>query len=121
MAAEHDPAEEMFNAVIEDSATDRVLAVCTLHIRLGGQPPLVNRPGEAPSWSRDDHGHPARSPSTRYREDKHLRDLGADSVDRVEIIMLLLERLRPDEPMSSFSAIPDIDALIDFLLERKRR
>ncbi|WP_155372904.1 LnmK family bifunctional acyltransferase/decarboxylase [Catellatospora vulcania] len=34
--AEHDPAEEMFNAVIEDSATDRVLAVCTLHIRSEG-------------------------------------------------------------------------------------
>ena len=51
---------------------------------------------------------------------KHLRDLGADSVDRVEIILMLLNRLHLDEPMSSFSSLPDIDALATFLHERCR-
>jgi polyketide biosynthesis acyl carrier protein len=51
---------------------------------------------------------------------KHLRDLGADSVDRVEIILMLLDRLHLDEPMSSFSSLPDIDALVAFLHERCR-
>jgi polyketide biosynthesis acyl carrier protein len=51
---------------------------------------------------------------------KHLRDLGADSVDRVEIVLMLLDRLHLDEPMSSFSRLPDIDALVTFLHERCR-
>jgi polyketide biosynthesis acyl carrier protein len=51
---------------------------------------------------------------------KHLRDLGADSVDRVEIIMMLIERLHLDEPMTSFGRLPDIDALITLLHERCR-
>ncbi len=51
---------------------------------------------------------------------KHLRDLGADSVDRVEIILMLLDRLHLDEPMSSFSGLPDIDGLVAFLHERCR-
>ena len=45
----------------------------------------------------------------------HLRDLGADSVDRVEIIISLLDRLGLDQPMAAFSDIPDIGALVDFL------
>ena len=51
---------------------------------------------------------------------KHLRDLGADSVDRVEIILMLLDRLHIDEPMSSFSQVPDIDGLVALLHERSR-
>lgn len=51
---------------------------------------------------------------------RHLRDLGADSVDRVEIILMLLERLHLDEPMSTFSAVPNIDALVAVLHERCR-
>ena len=51
---------------------------------------------------------------------KHLRDLGADSVDRVEIVLMLLDRLHLDEPMSSFSRLPDIEALVTFLHERCR-
>jgi polyketide biosynthesis acyl carrier protein len=46
---------------------------------------------------------------------RHLKDLGADSVDRVEIIAALLDRTRVDAPMSDFSDLPDIDSLIDFL------
>lgn len=53
--------------------------------------------------------------------DKHIRDLGADSVDRVEIILMLLERLHLDEPMSSFGPLPDIDALVGFLHQRCAR
>jgi len=49
---------------------------------------------------------------------KHLRDLGADSVDRVEIILMLLDRLHIDEPMSSLSQLTSIDALVTFLHER---
>jgi polyketide biosynthesis acyl carrier protein len=49
---------------------------------------------------------------------KHLRDLGADSVDRVEIIMLLIERLDLDEPMTSFAAVPDVDGLVNLLHAR---
>jgi polyketide biosynthesis acyl carrier protein len=51
---------------------------------------------------------------------KHLRDLGADSVDRVEIILMLLDRLHLDEPMTSFSAVPDVDGLVTLLHERCR-
>lgn len=51
---------------------------------------------------------------------KHLRDLGADSVDRVEIILMLIDRLHLNEPMSGFSQLPDIDGLVAFLYERSR-
>jgi polyketide biosynthesis acyl carrier protein len=51
---------------------------------------------------------------------RHLRDLGADSVDRVEIILMLLDRLHLDEPMSTFSGVRDIDALVALLHERCR-
>lgn len=54
------------------------------------------------------------------RGDRHLADLGADSVDRVEIILTLIDRLGLDEPMSSFGALPDLDALVDFLADRRR-
>jgi len=57
-------------------------------------------------------------PAGEIAGNKHLRDLGADSVDRVEIILMLLERLHLDEPMSSFALAPDIDALVTFLHER---
>jgi len=50
---------------------------------------------------------------------KHLRDLGADSVDRVEIILMILDRLGVDESMSTFSKVPDIDGLVTLLHERR--
>jgi polyketide biosynthesis acyl carrier protein len=52
--------------------------------------------------------------------DKHLRDLGADSVDRVEIILMILDRLHLDEPMTVFSSVPNIDGLVTVLHERCR-
>ena len=59
-------------------------------------------------------------PAAAITDSKHLRDLGADSVDRVEIILMLLERMKLDEPMSSFSQLPDVGALVTFLYERCR-
>lgn len=50
----------------------------------------------------------------------HLKDLGADSVDRVEIILAVLDRLGVREPLSAFGDVPSIDALVDFLWERVR-
>jgi polyketide biosynthesis acyl carrier protein len=49
---------------------------------------------------------------------KHLRDLGADSIDRVEIITMVLNRLGLDEPLSSFVELPDINAMVELLYER---
>ncbi|SDD61953.1 acyl carrier protein [Actinokineospora iranica] len=53
--------------------------------------------------------------------DKHLKALGADSVDRVEIILALMDRFGVTEPMASFSEIPDIDRLLAFLTEKRTR
>lgn len=57
-------------------------------------------------------------PAADVTLDKNLRDLGADSVDRVEIISLLIHRLGSKEPISSFADIPDLGALIDHLSRR---
>uniref|UniRef100_UPI003BEF32C5 acyl carrier protein n=1 Tax=Burkholderia arboris TaxID=488730 RepID=UPI003BEF32C5 len=48
-------------------------------------------------------------------EGRHLKELGADSVDRVEIIMSLRERFGLDVAMSRFSDVPDLRALIALL------
>jgi polyketide biosynthesis acyl carrier protein len=47
--------------------------------------------------------------------EQHTRDLGADSVDRVEIIVTLLQTLKLELPLANFSRLNDIDALIDCL------
>lgn len=54
-------------------------------------------------------------PASAMTEDRHLRELGADSVDRVEIVLSILDRLGLDEPMASFSSLPNLGALVDFL------
>ncbi|MBU8861472.1 MULTISPECIES: acyl carrier protein [unclassified Micromonospora] len=56
-------------------------------------------------------------PGDRISGGAHLRDLGADSIDRVEIILALRERLGVDEPLASFSDLPDIDHLVAYLCE----
>ncbi|KVZ10448.1 acyl carrier protein [Burkholderia ubonensis] len=48
-------------------------------------------------------------------ERRHLKELGADSVDRVEIIMSLRERFGLDVAMSRFSDVPDLRTLIVLL------
>jgi len=52
--------------------------------------------------------------------DKSLKDHGADSVDRVEIILSIMNRLGIDEPMSNFSGIPNIDELVDYLCRARQ-
>lgn len=52
------------------------------------------------------------------RGDRHLKDLGADSLERVEIIMNVLDRLGVRIPLAEFATLPDIDAMVD-LLERR--
>ncbi|GAA2267713.1 MULTISPECIES: acyl carrier protein [Kitasatospora] len=59
-------------------------------------------------------------PAAEITGNRHLRDLGADSVDRIEIILTVTRRLGIDEPLSAFSAIPDIDHLIDHLARARR-
>lgn len=51
--------------------------------------------------------------------DRHLKDLGADSVERVEIILSILHELGADEPLASFARLPDVDALVEFLWRRE--
>jgi polyketide biosynthesis acyl carrier protein len=58
-------------------------------------------------------------PVSAMTEDQHLRELGADSVDRVEIVAAILDRLGLDEPMSSFSGLANLGALFDFLMTEK--
>nr|BFE59931.1 hypothetical protein GCM10020063_044570 [Dactylosporangium thailandense] len=48
---------------------------------------------------------------------KHLKDLGADSVERVEIILMITDRLGVRRPLSDFSGIPNVAALIDDLCQ----
>jgi len=51
---------------------------------------------------------------------RSLKDQGADSVDRVEIILSIMNRLGIDEPMSNFSDISTIDGLVDYLCRARR-
>ncbi|WP_329213068.1 phosphopantetheine-binding protein [Streptomyces sp. NBC_01485] len=59
-------------------------------------------------------------PTGRITGDKHLKDLGADSVDRVEIVLALIDTLGVNAPMACFSNLPDIDSLVDFLVDAER-
>jgi polyketide biosynthesis acyl carrier protein len=51
---------------------------------------------------------------------KHLKELGADSVDRVEIIMAVLDACSVSAPLSRFSEVPDIDQLIAVVDELRK-
>ncbi len=48
---------------------------------------------------------------------KSLEDHGADSVDRVEIILAILNRLGARKPLSEFSNLADVNEMVDFLCE----
>jgi polyketide biosynthesis acyl carrier protein len=54
-------------------------------------------------------------PVEAIASNKSLKDHGADSVDRVEIILSIMNRLGIAEPMSSFSSISTIDEMVDYL------
>jgi len=47
--------------------------------------------------------------------DKNLTDLGANSVDRVEVVMYSLEDLRLKVPPSELQGLRNIGALVDLL------
>lgn len=51
---------------------------------------------------------------------RRLADLGADSVDRVEIVVGVLDRLGLQTPMAAFAAVPDLDAMTDLLTQLLR-
>ncbi len=59
-------------------------------------------------------------PAEAVSGNRSLKDHGADSVDRVEIILSIMDRLGVDEPMSNFSNIPTIDDLVDYLCRARR-
>lgn len=52
--------------------------------------------------------------------DRSLKDHGADSVDRIEIILSIMSQLGIDEPVSNFSNIPNVDSLVDYLCKVRR-
>jgi polyketide biosynthesis acyl carrier protein len=60
-------------------------------------------------------------PAESVSGDKSLKDHGADSVDRVEIIVSIMNRLGIDEPMSNFNNIPNINELVNYLWKAQRR
>ncbi|MER5704784.1 acyl carrier protein [Micromonospora sp. NPDC002296] len=60
-------------------------------------------------------------PPEEITDDKNLLDLGADSVERVEIIVELQHRFGSTEPVSRFADVPDIGALVAFFDEAGRR
>jgi polyketide biosynthesis acyl carrier protein len=51
----------------------------------------------------------------------HIKDLGADSVERVEIITGIVDRMGLRTPLARFADIPNVDALVSFLLEARDR
>lgn len=56
-------------------------------------------------------------PAAQVTGHRHLKELGADSVDRVEIILTLLDRVGVELPLSRFADLPNLDAVIDLLHE----
>ncbi|MEU0373196.1 phosphopantetheine-binding protein [Streptomyces sp. NPDC006283] len=54
-------------------------------------------------------------PAEEITDERSLKDLGADSVDRVEIITTLTHRLGSRERVSTFADIPDIGGLVAHL------
>ncbi len=49
------------------------------------------------------------------RGDLHLSDMGADSIDRIEIISVILKKLELNIPLNDFSQLRNIDEMIDLL------
>mgnify|MGYP001545262012 CR=1 FL=1 len=51
--------------------------------------------------------------------EKHLRDLGANSVDRMEIITMTMEDLNINIPLLEFGKVKNMDELCSVLLNEK--
>lgn len=54
-------------------------------------------------------------PLDQVREHRDLRAHGADSIDRVEILVTLTHRLGVEVPLAAFAAVPDLRALAQVL------
>ena len=61
---------------------------------------------------------PALPPGT-ITLDKHLKELGANSIDRMEIITATLEDLGLKMPLVELGEIKGIEGLVTFLYEKK--
>jgi polyketide biosynthesis acyl carrier protein len=59
-------------------------------------------------------------PAKAVSGNRSLKDQGADSVDRVEIILSIMNRVGVDEPMSNFSSISTVDELVDYLCRARQ-
>ena len=51
--------------------------------------------------------------------DKYLKELGANSIDRMEIVTLTLEDLELKVPLVEIGELKGIQGLIDYLYEKK--
>ncbi|ELR68269.1 Acyl carrier protein [Fulvivirga imtechensis AK7] len=49
--------------------------------------------------------------------DKSLRDLGANSIDRMEVVTMSMEELGLKIPLMSFANVSNIEGLVDVLAE----
>ena len=58
-------------------------------------------------------------PAADITIDKRLKDLGANSVDRMEVVTLSMEDLGLKIPLVEFAGITNIESLVQFLHSRK--
>jgi polyketide biosynthesis acyl carrier protein len=59
-------------------------------------------------------------PPETISTDKRLKDLGANSVDRAEIVAMTMERLDIRVPLVELGQVKSIGGLIDFLFDKKK-
>ncbi len=57
----------------------------------------------------------------QFRWDDALKDLGANSIDRSEIVIMTLESLSLNVPLIEIAGASDIGELADILYEKSRR
>jgi acyl carrier protein len=60
-------------------------------------------------------------PLDEVRDDGDLRAHGADSIDRVEILLTLNRRLGLDTPLAAYIGIPHLIGLSEFLSNQARQ
>ncbi len=49
--------------------------------------------------------------------EKQLKDLGANSIDRMEVVTISMEKLALKIPLMSFAQVSNIESLVDVLTE----
>ncbi|GAA3463236.1 MULTISPECIES: phosphopantetheine-binding protein [Saccharothrix] len=57
-------------------------------------------------------------PRERVTIDAAMSDLGANSIDRAEVVTMTMERLNVVVPVMDFQHVSDIRSLVDLLAER---